>query len=268
MSAARNSAARDAIAREGPAFLERARLSAEVKAREWHPELGLFEAAALSRAIAYSPLSVEVREGLEHVETGHDVARRALLLALRGAPATACAWLHLYVGHASVLPGLRRKRRVGSFVYSHVDPWGDWRAAAVFVASLQDDALAALLALVGWLRAAADDVPVSAPVGAVRASFREHVDCARAAVHDVALFEEMLRDVMDPAFVGARAVASGLRARFLAPAAGDGRSLAEVERALLVNGCRCGRRSRCQNLCCFLCARLGCRRRRLCATCC
>jgi len=235
---ASEAAMHELMVRKGHSFVERARLDAAEAGRSYCPELGLWAAAELSRALGGADARVvEVRDGLQHVKSGHDVVRRALLLALRDSPDAASTWLHLHMGHPSVLPPYRTHScRVGSFVLAHVDPWRSWRAAAVFVASLQDSALSSLLALLRWLSAGAgDEAEVTTAVGALRAAFLRHVQASRAACAAAAqaLFDERLAEVCDPAYACKRDHSSALRERFLKPAAGDARTWAEVESALL-----------------------------------
>ena len=202
----------------------------EEEAGAYRAELGLHEASLLARAAALRPGCVGVVEEFTHVHSIADAVRRALLLAVRGASCDACLWLHLHVGHADVLPrcGLLREAEP-SFVYKYVDPWTDWGAALLFVASLQDVDVCALVALTAWLDADGGDAStsaqpgagpaagrfggggggaggggdgaagsglLSADVAAVRARFERGVAAARASVDDVAGFNVALDDYL------------------------------------------------------------------------
>jgi hypothetical protein len=213
--------------RGGEAFCARALAlpAAREEATNYRSELGLYEAAQLARAAPLRPGCVDVVEGDAHLHNLGDAVRRALLLAVRGASGDACLWLHLHAGHADVLPLCVRNNDVEpSFVYKFVDPWTDWGAALVFIASMQDIDLSALVVLTGWLdvsnasgnedcalpgralqpgaasapaQGAWSEALLSADVDAVRARFRVEVAAARASVDDVAGFDEALDDYLN-----------------------------------------------------------------------
>jgi CheY-like chemotaxis protein len=227
---------RDVLGRCGHAYVEKAALAAERVAQDYHSALGLYDELVLARAAPLAPACFVVRTGCSHVKTGHCAARRALLLALRDAPADVCTWVHLHVGHPSVLPAVRGPGgHRTSFAHQFVDPFRDWRAAVVFLASLQDDALAALLALLCWLKPVSADQAVIEPVAQTRAKFRRHVGEARAAAAASSAdgaenFDLALLDVSDPDVDAGFEAAPALRARFLAPMPGGAaRSLADAE---------------------------------------
>ena len=260
------------LLRGGAAFCVRALAmpSAVAEATNWRADLGLYEAAQLARAAPLRPGCVTVVEGVAHLHNVGDAVRRALLLAVRGASSDACLWLHLHAGHADVLPRCGNEREVGpSFVYKYVDPWTDWGAVLLFVASLQDWDVCSLVALTGWLdvdRAAAVDASglmgqcahpglraaplagaggaascegLSADVATVRARFRQGMAAARASVGDVADFDEALEDYVNGGAAALPYARPGeLRALFLAPARGVASSgvsmtMIELERELL-----------------------------------
>jgi hypothetical protein len=64
----------------------------------------MWDASELSRAVPLRLDCLAVRRELVHVRSGHDAARRALLLSLVDAPTAACEWLHLHARHEDVLP--------------------------------------------------------------------------------------------------------------------------------------------------------------------
>jgi hypothetical protein len=219
----------------------------------------MWEASELARAMALRPDCLGVRKEMCQLKSGHDAARRALLLSLAGAPAAACEWLHLHAGHEDVLPPCRAGNRVGSFVYMFVDVWRHWAAAVAFVASMQDDALAALLLLLRWLPAAGDaarcededDAEVTPEVARLRTLFRLHLAQTRAAAFRRGsaqgdAFDAWMAELADPTAADRPFVpAPELRARFLTPAAGAGAgSLAALE-AELLHEARSERRDAC-----------------------
>jgi hypothetical protein len=102
------------------------------------------------------------------------------------------------------------------------DPWRDWGAAALFVASMQDRSLAGLLAVLRWWPDD-EDVDVDAAVARAREQFRSRLAEAHACVSDSAALDQGLRVLRDPlGCLNARlATAPSLRARFLAAAGCD-----------------------------------------------
>lgn len=80
----------------------------------------------------------------------YDVARHSLLLALQSATRGVLSFVHLHVGRGSVLPPYTSKHYFVpvSFVDAHVPVFGGFGAAALFVASLPDESIAAGMARV------------------------------------------------------------------------------------------------------------------------